>query len=195
MENAATGPDAQEQQGSSQPATEQADDRTATPSLVRASWSASGVRPEMPQGRRALAMATELLRYRPAPDRHNDWLKRIEELVAAAEEIHHSMKQDVALNDASRDPTSSSIVTHFFLMAKSSKGEIIFKSLYKNKLACSNFLEIMSIAIEGKKYIEELEAHLEEHETTIETMEGHERDYANEIAQLSQALENEQTTK
>ncbi|KAE8785524.1 hypothetical protein D1007_40764 [Hordeum vulgare] len=75
------------------------------------------------------------------------------------------------------------------------KGEIIFKSLYKNKLACSNFLEIMSIATEGKKYIEELEAHLEEHEATIETMEGHERDYANEIAELSQALENEQTTK
>ncbi|KAE8799587.1 hypothetical protein D1007_24965 [Hordeum vulgare] len=75
------------------------------------------------------------------------------------------------------------------------KGEMIFKSLYKNKLAYSNFLEIMSIATEGKKYIEELEAHLEEHEATIETMEGHEREYANEIAELSQALENEQTTK
>ncbi|KAE8815969.1 hypothetical protein D1007_06507 [Hordeum vulgare] len=141
------------------------------------------------------------------------------------------MEQDVALNDASRDPTSSSIVTHFCLMAKASKvsptlnynishdddvddngdednekesdniaslkikGEMIFKSLYKNKLACSNFLEIMSIATEGKKYIEELEAHLEEHEATIDTMEGHEHDYANEIAELSQALDNEQTTK
>ncbi|KAE8815732.1 hypothetical protein D1007_06788 [Hordeum vulgare] len=142
------------------------------------------------------------------------------------------MEQDVALNDASRDPTSSSIVFHFCFMAKASKvsptlnpnislddddddddedddndeesdniaslklkGEMIFKSLYKNKLVGSNFLEIMSIATEGKKYIEELEAHLEEHEATIETMEGHERDYANEIAELSQALENEQTTK
>ncbi|KAE8778167.1 hypothetical protein D1007_48977 [Hordeum vulgare] len=75
------------------------------------------------------------------------------------------------------------------------KGEMIFKSLYKNKLSCSNFLEIMSIATEGKKYIEELEAHLEEHEATIETRQGHERDYANEIAELSQALDNEQTTK
>ncbi|KAE8813978.1 hypothetical protein D1007_08900 [Hordeum vulgare] len=55
------------------------------------------------------------------------------------------------------------------------KGEMIFKSLYKNKLACSNFMEIMSIATEGKKYIEELEAHLEEHEATIERMEGHEQ--------------------
>ncbi|KAE8770798.1 hypothetical protein D1007_57394 [Hordeum vulgare] len=75
------------------------------------------------------------------------------------------------------------------------EGEMIFKSLYKNKLACSNFLEIMTVATEGKKYIEELEAHLEENEATIEIMEGHERDYANEIAELSQALENEQTTK
>ncbi|KAE8766694.1 hypothetical protein D1007_62051 [Hordeum vulgare] len=84
MVNAATGPDAQEQQGSSQPATEPPDGRTATPSLVRASESASRPRSEMPHGWRALAMATELLRYRPAPDRHNDWLQRIEELVVAA---------------------------------------------------------------------------------------------------------------
>ncbi|KAE8781080.1 hypothetical protein D1007_45663 [Hordeum vulgare] len=56
-------------------------------------------------------------------------------------------------------------------------------------------MAIMSIATEGKKYIEELEAHLEEHEATIETMEGHEGDYTDEIAELSQALENEQTAK
>ncbi|KAE8788481.1 hypothetical protein D1007_37402 [Hordeum vulgare] len=68
---AATGPDAQEQQGSSQPATEHPDGRTATLSLVLASGSASSARPEMPHGRRALAMATALLRYRPTPDRHN----------------------------------------------------------------------------------------------------------------------------
>ncbi|KAE8767147.1 hypothetical protein D1007_61532 [Hordeum vulgare] len=82
MVNATTGPDAQEQQGSSQPATKKPDGRTATPSLVRASGSASRTRSEMPHGRRALAMAAELLRYRPAPDRHNDWLQHIEELVA-----------------------------------------------------------------------------------------------------------------
>ena len=56
-------------------------------------------------------------------------------------------------------------------------------------------MEIMSIAIDGKKYIEELESHLEEHEVIIEKMEAHGRDYANEIAELSQALEHEQTTK
>ncbi|KAE8817894.1 hypothetical protein D1007_04242 [Hordeum vulgare] len=82
--SAATGPDAQEQQGSSQPNNEQADGRTATPSLVRASGSASHARPKMPHGRRTLAMATRLLRYRPAPDHHHDWLQRIEETVAAA---------------------------------------------------------------------------------------------------------------
>ena len=72
---------------------------------------------------------------------------------------------------------------------------MIFKALHKNKIARSNFMEIMSIAIEGKKYIDELESRLEEHEVTIDKMEGHERDYANEIADLSQALELEQTTK
>ena len=72
---------------------------------------------------------------------------------------------------------------------------MIFKALHKNKIARSNFMEIMSIAIDGKKYIEELESHLEEHEATIDKMEGHGRDYANEIVDLSQALELEQTTK
>ncbi|KAE8821545.1 hypothetical protein D1007_00323 [Hordeum vulgare] len=116
------------------------------------------------------------------------------------------MEQDVDLNNASRDPTSSSIVTHFCLMAKVSKvsptltpiishdddvdvnededndeesdniaslklkGEMIFKALHKNKLACTNFMEIMCFSTKGKKYIEELEAHLEEHEATIEKM-------------------------
>ncbi|KAE8808982.1 hypothetical protein D1007_14404 [Hordeum vulgare] len=70
--NAATGPEAQEQQSSSEPATEMIDGRTATPSLARPSGSASRARPEMPHGCRALAMATELLRYWPAPDRHDD---------------------------------------------------------------------------------------------------------------------------
>ncbi|KAE8819960.1 hypothetical protein D1007_02138 [Hordeum vulgare] len=120
-----------------------------------------------------------------------------------SEKIHHSMEQDVALNDASRDPTSSSIVSNFCLMAKALnvcptlnpnvshdddvhdnededndqesdniaslklKGELIFKALNKNNLGHSNFMEIMSISIEGKKYIEELEAQLKEHENTI----------------------------
>src|SRR3954464_5809027 len=131
------------------------------------------------------------------------------------EENPQSMEQDMVLDGASRDPTSSSRVTHFFLMAKELKvsptltpissngddvvnvnidnieqddniaslkikGEMIFKALLKNKIARSTFMEIMSIAIEGKKYIEELESHLEENEVTMEKMESHERDYANE---------------
>ncbi|KAE8776023.1 hypothetical protein D1007_51410 [Hordeum vulgare] len=72
--NAATCPEVQEQQGSSQPVTEQADGHTTTLSLVRASRSASRARPEAPHGWRALAMDTEVLRYQPAPNRHNDWL-------------------------------------------------------------------------------------------------------------------------
>ncbi|KAE8811291.1 hypothetical protein D1007_11651 [Hordeum vulgare] len=82
--NTATGPNAQEQQGSSQPAIEHPDGHTATASLVPASGSPSRARPEMPHGQPALALAAELLRYRPAPDCHNVWLQHIEELVATA---------------------------------------------------------------------------------------------------------------
>ncbi|KAE8776620.1 hypothetical protein D1007_50733 [Hordeum vulgare] len=81
--NAATGPEVQEQQGSSQPVIEQPDGRTATLSLARPSRSVSRAQQVMPHGRGALAMATELLRYRPAPNRHDDWLQRIEELMSA----------------------------------------------------------------------------------------------------------------
>ncbi|KAE8806114.1 hypothetical protein D1007_17716 [Hordeum vulgare] len=83
MVNAAAGPDAKEKQGSFLSATERLDGRTATPSLVGAFGSASRAWPEMPHGQRALAMAAELLRYRPALDHHNGWLQSIEELVAA----------------------------------------------------------------------------------------------------------------
>ncbi|KAE8780203.1 hypothetical protein D1007_46693 [Hordeum vulgare] len=78
--NASTSPEVQEEQGSSEPV----DDQTATPSLARPSGSASHAGKEMPHGRRALSMATELLRYWLALDRHEDWLHRIEELIAAA---------------------------------------------------------------------------------------------------------------
>ncbi|KAE8797378.1 hypothetical protein D1007_27486 [Hordeum vulgare] len=84
MVNAASGLEVQEQQGSSQPVTEPVDVRTATPSLARPSGSASRARPEVPHGWRVLAMATELLRYRPAPDRHDEWLQRIKELITTS---------------------------------------------------------------------------------------------------------------
>ncbi|KAE8810724.1 hypothetical protein D1007_12525 [Hordeum vulgare] len=81
--NVATGPKVEEQQDSSQPVTEQADGRTATPLLPRPSGSASCARLDMPHGQRVLAMDTELLRHGPAPDSHDDLLPRIEELIAA----------------------------------------------------------------------------------------------------------------
>ncbi|KAE8776568.1 hypothetical protein D1007_50770 [Hordeum vulgare] len=84
MVNAATGLKAHEQQGSSQPAIEQADGRTTTPSLVHAFGPASRAWMEMPHGRRVLAIATKLIRYRLAPGYHNDSLQHIEELVATA---------------------------------------------------------------------------------------------------------------
>ncbi|KAE8802894.1 hypothetical protein D1007_21328 [Hordeum vulgare] len=84
--NADMGPDAQEEQGSSHPATEHPNGCTATLSLIRASGAASHTRPEMPHGRHALSMTTELLHYRPSPHCHDKWLQHIEELVAAAGE-------------------------------------------------------------------------------------------------------------
>ncbi|KAE8794600.1 hypothetical protein D1007_30639 [Hordeum vulgare] len=72
--NAVTGPDAREKHGSSQTVTKHPDGRTATPSLARASKAASQARPEIPHNRHTLAMATELLRYQPTPDHHDDWL-------------------------------------------------------------------------------------------------------------------------
>ena len=55
------------------------------------------------------------------------------------------------------------------------KGKMIFHALRKNKNACSNFVEILTIAIESKKLIKK-------HEDTIFEMEGHAREYADEIA-------------
>ncbi|KAE8779021.1 hypothetical protein D1007_47999 [Hordeum vulgare] len=81
--NAATGPEVQGQQGSSQPVTKSVDCRTATLSLTRTSGSASHARPEMPHDRCKLAISTCLLRYRPSLDRRDDWLHHIEELIAA----------------------------------------------------------------------------------------------------------------
>ncbi|KAE8803143.1 hypothetical protein D1007_21054 [Hordeum vulgare] len=112
--------------------------------------------------------------------------------MAKASKVSPTLNPNISHDDNGDENNDEEIDNIAFLKIK---GEMIFKSLYKNKLACSNFLEIMSVATEGKKNIEELEAHLEEHDATIETMEGHEREYANEIAELSQALENEQTTK
>ncbi|KAE8784129.1 hypothetical protein D1007_42345 [Hordeum vulgare] len=118
--------------------------------------------------------------------------------MAKASKVSPTLNPNISLDDDDDDYDNEDYDNDeecYNILSLKLKGEMIFKGLYKNKLACSNFMEIMYVAIEGKKYIEELEAHLEEHEATIETMEGHGRDYAHEIAELSKALENEQTTK
>ena len=58
-------------------------------------------------------------------------------------------------------------------------GGLVFHVLHDKKFACSNFMKILAFAIESTKLIDK--------------MEGHEREYANEIATLSEALEEQQT--
>ena len=139
------------------------------------------------------------------------------------EETEHSMEQDMDLNGALSNSSSSSSITHFCLMAKASevfptldpnishddcdddfddsvsslkeKGQIVFNALRKNKSVCSNFIEILTIAIESKKLIDEHEVSLKNYEDTIDKMQSREYKYADEIADLKEALEEEETTK
>ena len=68
------------------------------------------------------------------------------------------------------------------------KGEMVFLALRMNENACSNFFEIMTCAIKSTKRIKE-------HENKIDKMGALEREYANDIGSLTEALEEEQTTK
>src|SRR5664279_5901740 len=132
------------------------------------------------------------------------------------------MEQDVNLSGASINISSPSTISHFCLMAQASKvsptlnpnvsneddvndnddddddddndaslmekGKMIHHVLYENKNACANFLEIISAFVERKLTIEGLEAQINE-------CYSRERDYAEEIAKLEEALVEEQTTK
>jgi hypothetical protein len=68
------------------------------------------------------------------------------------------------------------------------KSEMFFHAIRKNKISCSYFYKILAIATKSNKIIEE-------HENTIFKMQSHARDYADDIADLKEALEEEQTTK
>jgi hypothetical protein len=68
------------------------------------------------------------------------------------------------------------------------KSEMFFHAIHKNKIACSYFYKILAIATESNKIIEE-------HENTIFKMQGRALDYVDEIADLKEAIEEEQTTK
>jgi hypothetical protein len=65
---------------------------------------------------------------------------------------------------------------------------MVFHAIRKNKIASYNFFEIMVIANQSKKIIEE-------HEDTIFQMEGQACKFAYESVNLNEALEEEQTTK
>jgi hypothetical protein len=135
------------------------------------------------------------------------------------EETGNSIGQDMGSLGASSIYSSSSIASHICLMARASKvtpilepnissddenedneeenddlasliekSEMFFHAIRKNKISCSYFYKILAIATEGNKIIEE-------HENTIFKMQGHAHDYADEIADLKEVLEEEQTTK
>ena len=50
-------------------------------------------------------------------------------------------------------------------------GEIVYHAIKKDKIACSNFVDILSFAMENHATIEQLQAQVEEHEHTIEKLE------------------------
>jgi hypothetical protein len=52
------------------------------------------------------------------------------------------------------------------------KGGIAFRFICKNKIACSNFVEILTFAIESKKIIDQFQAQDEEQENTIEKLQS-----------------------
>jgi hypothetical protein len=135
------------------------------------------------------------------------------------EETINSIGQDMVSLGASSIYSSSFIASHICLMARAlkvtptlepnissddetedneeddddlaslfEKSEIFFHAIRKNKITCSYFYKILAIATESNKIIEE-------HENTIFKMQGHARDYADKIADLKEALEEEQTTK
>src|SRR5664279_2959796 len=124
------------------------------------------------------------------------------------------------LNGAPKNISSSLVISYFCLMSRESmvsptltpnishdnnddvnsededgndaplleKGEMVHHALYKNKNACANFLEIMTTFVESKLTIEVLEAQIDE-------SFSRERNYADKIVDLEEALEEEQTTK
>jgi hypothetical protein len=61
------------------------------------------------------------------------------------------------------------------------KGEIVFHAIGKKKIACSNFAEILVVAIESKRIIDELQSHDEEKEETIENLHSLANDFKRDL--------------
>ena len=68
------------------------------------------------------------------------------------------------------------------------KGEVVYHALVKNNIACPNFGEILTFAMESKKIIEQLQDQDGEQEHTIENIQSLSND-------LRKAYLEEQTTK
>ena len=89
--------------------------------------------------------------------------------MAKASKVSPTLNPNISCdNDVDDDENEDNDEENDNIASLKIKGETIFKALHKNKIAHSNFMEIMYIAIEGNKYIEELESHLEELDVTIE---------------------------
>ena len=50
-------------------------------------------------------------------------------------------------------------------------GEIVYRAICKDKIACSNFIDILTFATKSNEIIKKLEAQDEEHEHTIENLD------------------------
>jgi hypothetical protein len=95
-------------------------------------------------------------------------------LMAKASKVSPSLEPYLSSDDEDDDMEELNVASLNMM------GELVFHALHDKKFACSNFMKILAFAIESTKLIEK--------------MEGHEREYANEIATLSEALEEQQTT-
>ena len=101
--------------------------------------------------------------------------------MANASEVSPTLDPNISHADSDDDFDDS-------MSSLNKKGQILFHALRKNKNVCSNFIEMLTIAIESKKLIDE-------HEYITEKMQSREYKYADEIADLKEAFEEEETTK
>jgi hypothetical protein len=104
-------------------------------------------------------------------------------LMARASKVTPTLEPNISSDDENEDNEEDDDLASLF-----EKSELFFHAIRKNKIACSYFYKILAIATESNKIIEE-------HENTIFKMQGHAHDYADEIEDLKEAIEEEQTTK
>jgi hypothetical protein len=89
-------------------------------------------------------------------------------LMARDSKVTHTLEPNISCDDEEEDDDVASLKR---------KGEIVFHAIGKKKIACSNFVEILVVAIESKKIIDELQSHDEEQEETIENIHSLANDF------------------